>query len=373
MKTKPLSLIFIAVMTIFNAICFTTEAQNTKPFVVVLDAGHGGHDSGKYSNGFKESDIALKIVKQIGEKLSKHKNLKIIYTRTSDVFITLKGRADIANKAEADLFVSVHCNAHHTQASGAETYVLGSSRNKTNLEVAKAENEVIFLEDNYKETYAGFDPNNPESFIGLTIMQEEYLDQSIMLAGLVQNNFTNNLKRKNRDVKQAGFVVLFQTYMPSILIETGFITNTQERKYLASSKGQNELSTEITNAINTYVNNLALGTSGAQNPIITEQEIEEAIKISEEDIYKGVEFKVQLAASKRKLETKPQNFKGLKDVDRDKEGDLYKYYYGNTSDYTKIQLMKTYAQEKGYSSAFVIAYKGGKKVKLSEVLSTKDK
>ncbi|WP_271855940.1 N-acetylmuramoyl-L-alanine amidase family protein [Patiriisocius marinus] len=372
MKTKPLSLIFIAVMTMFNAVCFTTKAQNTKPFVVVLDAGHGGTDVGNLGNGFIEKDIVLDVTLQIGAILEKIPDFKVIYTRKTDVLIDLYRRGPIANEADADIFVSIHCDAFTNQAHGIGTFVMGVAKSEKNLETAKKENEVIFLEENYEENYAGFNPNSPESLIGLTLMQEEYLDQSITLAGLIQTNIVNNLKRKDRSVRSAPFWVLHSSYMPSVLVELGFLTNKQEGPYVNSKKGRRELAREVANGIITYKNNIKLATSGAQNPVITEQEIEEAIKISEEDIYKGVDFKVQLAASKRKLETKPQNFKGLKDVDRDKEGDLYKYYYGNTSDYTKIQLMKTYAQEKGYSSAFVVAYKGGKKVKLSEVLSTKD-
>lgn len=204
-------------------------------------------------------------------------------------------------------------------------------------------------------------------------MQEEYLDQSILLASLIQNNFTNNLKRKDRSVKQAGFWVLHNTYMPSVLIETGFLTNKNEGSYLNSSKGQSEMAAEISKAILSYRNSLAITTSKSQNPIIEDAEIDNAIKTTEEKIYKDVVFKVQLAASSKRLDTKPQNFKGLKDISRNKEDGLYKYYYGETSDYHKIELMKTFAREKGYPSAYVVAFKDGKKVKLSEVLKSEDK
>ena len=186
MKTR---FIYIIVCTIFlfgglspNGI----HAQSSQKFVVVLDAGHGGKDPGKPSKyGYREKDIALKIVLDVGKELEKHKDIKVIYTRKTDVFVDLFERGKIANKADADLFVSVHCNAHTSQAHGAETYVLGLHRNKTNFEVAKAGNEVIFLEDNYEEKYAQYDINSPESVIGLTMMQEEFLDQSIQLASLI--------------------------------------------------------------------------------------------------------------------------------------------------------------------------------------------
>lgn len=369
MKTKHILtfLLFIGILTSYAFISHNNDT--TKPFIVVLDAGHGGHDSGKYYHGYKESQIALKITLKVGAELEKNPDIKVIYTRKTDVFVDLKERGAIANRADADLFVSIHCNAHHSQAYGAETFVLGLHTNKQNMEVAKKENEVIFLEENYEENYAGYDPNSPESFIGLTLMQEEYLDQSIMLASLVQNNFVNKLKRKDRSVKQAGFIVLHQSYMPSVLIETGFLTNKKEGAYLNSKKGQNEMASSIADAIKSYRKNIALATSDAQNPVITQDEIDEAIESTEERIYDGIIFKVQLAASSKKLDPKPYNFKGLEEISRNEENGLYKYYYGETSDYNKIQLMKTFAREKGYPSSYVVAFKDGEKVKLIDILS----
>lgn len=348
----------------------TEDATPVKDFVVVLDAGHGGQDSGKYHKGIKESHIALAITLKVGEYLEKKPGIKVIYTRKKDEFVNLYERGAIANRADADLFVSIHCNAHTSQAYGAETFVLGLHANKQNLEVAKKENEVIFLEENYEENYAGYDPNSPESFIGLTLMQEEYLDQSIMLASLIQNNFVNQLKRKDRSVKQAGFIVLHQSYMPSVLIETGFITNKKEGAYLNSKKGKSQMAKAISDAILTYKKSILLATQETQNPVITEKEIDEAIATTEEKIYEGVIFKVQLAASNKELELQPYNFKGLRQLSRNKEGDLYKYYYGETSDYNKILLMKTFAREKGYASCYIVAFKDGKKEKLSSIINS---
>ncbi len=373
MKTNLLRLLFLSLALVAFFAFANRNNSTTDPFIVVLDAGHGGHDSGKAFNGYKESQIALKITLMVGAQLAKDPNFKVIYTRNTDKFIDLHERGAIANRADADLFVSIHCNAHNSQAFGAETWVLGSRANKQNMDVAKKENEVIFLEENYEENYAGYDPNSPESFIGLSLLQEEYLDQSIMLAGLVQNNFVNRLKRKDRSVKQAGFIVLHQSYMPSVLIETGFITNKKEGAYLNSKKGQNEMATSIADAIKSYRKNLSLGTSDAQNPVITVDEIEEAIEATEERLYEGIEFKVQLAASSQKLELKPYNFKGLTEISTNTEDGLNKYYYGSTSDYNKIQLMKTFAREKGYPSSYVVAFKDGEKVKLADVLETEDR
>lgn len=370
-KTAPFVLLFIA----FISYSFSLIAQNnsTKPFIVVLDAGHGGHDPGNLGNGYKEKDIALKITLEVGRVLEEQTNIKVIYTRKSDVFIKLHERAPIANKADADLFVSIHCDAFTNNAYGAGTFVLGLHRSKANFEVAKRENEVIFLEEDYEENYAGFDPNSPESLIGMTLMQEEYLDQSILLASLIQNNFTNNLNRKDRSVKQAGFMVLYKSYMPSVLVETGFLTNKKEGAYLNSKKGQKEMALEIANGIISYRKSISLATDESQNPLITQDEIDEAIEETEQNIYQDIIFKVQLAASSKKTDTKPNNFKGLQDVIRVKENKLFKYYYGDTSDYNKIQLMKKFAKEKGYDSCYIVAFKNGEKTKLSEVLKSEDK
>ncbi|WP_338360051.1 N-acetylmuramoyl-L-alanine amidase, partial [Yeosuana marina] len=193
MKTHRVLLFvsFIIVLTC-SPLLMANNIKLSHKFVVVLDAGHGGKDPGRPTkNGYKEKDIALKIVLAIGAELEKNPDIKVIYTRKTDVFVDLFERGRIANKAEADLFVSIHCNAHNTQAEGAETYVLGIHRNKTNFEVAKAENEAIYFEEDYEKKYSDFNPNSPEAVIGLTLAQEEYLDQSIQLASFVQKNITN--------------------------------------------------------------------------------------------------------------------------------------------------------------------------------------
>ncbi|MBC6997964.1 N-acetylmuramoyl-L-alanine amidase [Cytophaga sp. FL35] len=233
----------------------TSTFQNDDKFTVVLDAGHGGHDPGNLGNGYLEKDIALKIVLKVGSILEKNKDINVIYTRKDDTFVDLYVRGQIANKANADVFVSVHCDSHNSNANGAGTFVLGLHANKQNFEVAKKENSVIYLEDNYQNRYADYDINSPESVIGLTIMQEEFLDNSIALAKAMQDNFSGKLKRNDRKVKQAGFIVLHQTFMPSVLVETGFLTNKQEGAYLNSKNGQTEMGTAIAQAILAYKNN----------------------------------------------------------------------------------------------------------------------
>jgi len=367
MKSLIVSFIILLTFSSFSYLHYD-EDRNDK-FIVVLDAGHGGKDPGRPTkNGYKESDIALKIVLGIGKELSKNQNIKVVYTRKTDKFIELKERGRIANKANADLFVSVHCNAWHTsQPNGTETYVLGLHRNRTNFEVAKAENSVIFLEEDYEKNYEGFDPNSPEAAIGLTLAQEEYLDQSILLASLVQENFTNKLKRKDRGVHQAGFVVLHQTVMPSILVETGFITNKKEGAFLNSRNGQGKISKSIANAILDYKNSLYQDDEFAS---IGEQDTTENPNEGTLLNFKDIVFKVQIAASKRALEPRSYNFKGLTDITREKKGIMYKYLYGKTSNYDEVKKLKAEAESKGYTSCFIVAYKNGKKIALQEALKS---
>lgn len=374
MKKNFLPLLFL----LFSVSLFAeTEISECEPprdkFIVVLDAGHGGQDPGNRGNGYYEKDIALNIVLSIGAELEKLPDVQVIYTRKSDVFVTLAGRAEIANKAEADLFISVHCNAHKSQAQGTETFVLGLHRNEDNLKVAMRENQVIYLEEDHEVTYDGFDPNSPESYIGLTLMQEEYLDQSILLADFVQKNFTHDLKRVNRGVKQAGFLVLRQTYMPSVLIETGFLTNKGEGTYLNSKSGQNRMATAIVNAVDNYKKsiNLEVLEGLAENPPL-EVNLDTA-PLPSDDYYKDVTFRVQLAASGKKLEHSPRNFKGLKEVFRNKEGKLYKYYYGATSSYVKIQELHDVAKKKGFETSYIVAFRNDDKISVNEALKTKVK
>lgn len=367
MQTSKLLLFvsFIIVLT-FSSFVVNDEGDLANKFVVVLDAGHGGKDPGNLGSGYKEKDIALKVVLAVGKELEKNPDIKVIYTRKTDKFIDLFVRGKIANKAKANLFVSVHCDSHHTQAYGAGTFVLGLHRNKTNFEVAKKENAVIFLEDDYKKNYEGFDPNSPESAISILLGQEEYLDQSIYLASLIQNNFANKLKRKDRKVKQAGFIVLHQTVMPSVLVELGFLTNKKEGAFLNSKKGQQDMSKAIAKAVLKYKESVHANNNVVEEePVVIEQNEKEPVKVDD-----GITFKVQIAASSKKLDTKPYNFKGLQSISALKEGALYKYFYGSTSDYNEIQEMSKTAKEKGYSTCFVVAFKEGKKISVAEALKT---
>lgn len=227
-------------------------------FTVVLDAGHGGNDAGAVGAFSKEKNINLKYTLELGDLIKKnHPDVKVIYTRNKDVFVNLNERARIANRAKADLFISIHTNASKNKsANGMETFTLGVSRSKENMEVAMLENSVILLEDDYEKKYEGFDPNSTDSYIMFEFMKDQYMDRSISCADLIQQNMINASKRNNRGVRQAGFLVLRATTMPSILIELGFISNKEEEKFLNNSDNQTKICKAIYQAFSDYKHNI---------------------------------------------------------------------------------------------------------------------
>jgi N-acetylmuramoyl-L-alanine amidase len=356
-------LVLVFVSLIFTiATLHSQESLSNDTFTVVLDAGHGGKDSGNRGNQYYEKHIALNVTLKIGAILKKDPKINIIYTRRSDVFIPLNKRADIANSAKADLFVSIHCDAHTSNAYGAGTFVLGLHENDRNFRIAQKENAVIFLEEDYEKNYDGFDPNNPESVISLVLMQETYLDQSIQAANTIQQSFVRNLRRKNRTVKQAGFLVLRNTYMPSVLVELGFLTNKIEGAYLNSNKGQIEMSEAIAKAIIAYKHQLF---SDLQEDVIFEDPSTNEL---ESDLQSAYVFRVQISASKTKLEPKSFNFKGLSPIKRIKSGSLYKYFLGDAKSYKEAKELQQTAIEKGYNGSFVVAFEGDNIVPLDNAL-----
>jgi len=358
---------FITFFLIFVSVSFQSIYSQHKPFIIVLDAGHGGKDSGNLgTRRYKtaEKDIALDVTLKVGKLLEKKlKGVKVIYTRKKDVYPDLWKRAEIANKANADFFVSIHCNAAAEKAYGTETFVLGINRNKTNLEVAKRENDVILLEKDHEKHYH-YNPNSPESIIGLTLMQEEYLDKSIDLAKLVEKNFVKDAKRGSRGVKQAGLIVLHQTYMPSVLIEIGFLTNRREEDYLNSSYGQNEIANAIFQSIKAYKQQVERNTIFIKNPIAVNKKIVKPTKTSIKNISSTLIYKVQIASGSRKLLTKSYNFKGLKGIERIRFSTIYKYYFGKSSSLSQIKRKMRFAKKKGFKTAFIVAFKNGKKINL---------
>ncbi|MFC4740039.1 N-acetylmuramoyl-L-alanine amidase [Flavobacterium ponti] len=366
---------FFSVAMLF-LVCIS-YAQNTK-FKVVLDAGHGGKDYGATYHGNVEKNIALKTVLKVGDILEKDPNITVVYTRNKDVFVELDDRANIANKSKANIFVSMHCNANkNTGASGNETYVMGITRNASNLEVAKKENSVVTLEDNYEIKYEGFDPNSPESVIGISILQEEYRELSVELAAKVQQAFTKKTSFKNRGVKEAGFLVLRKITMPRVLIEMGFVSNKEEGAFLNSESGQNKLAEAIANSILEYKKEYFISSSNSldkseekedEKPKEIIVKKEETKVISTSSNKDKIVFKVQISASSKNLETTPSNFKGLKNVTKEKGSVIFKYFYEEADSYTEAQKNLVEAKEKGFDSAFIVAFKNGEKINISEAL-----
>ena len=355
-KILFISFVSLGIQSLFS------QNSNDK-FTVVLDAGHGGKDPGNTGNGYLEKNIALSIALQVGKELEKQKDIKVIYTRKKDVFVNLFRRAEIANKAKADLFISIHCDSHTSNAYGAGTFVLGLHANQRNFEIAKKENSVIFKEENYEQKYDGFDPNNPESVISLVLMQEDYLDQSIVIADLIQRAFVSDLKRKNRTVKQAGFIVLKYTYMPSVLVETGFLTNKKEGAYLNSSKGQREMSSSIAKGIIKYKSRFS--NDSTFGPINSFSYEDSSFK-QEDDYY----LKIQIASSKKRIPLKSYNFKGLKSLSTVKTGSLFRYYYEKTKDYSIAKKLLLKAKNNGYKDAIIVAFKNDTKISINDYLSS---
>lgn len=377
------NLLLSFLMVIVSNLVFS---QSDQKFKVTLDAGHGAHDFGAAYNGHVEKHIALAVVLKVGKILEANPQIEVIYTRKTDVFIDLVERANIANRANADIFVSIHCNANrNTAADGTETYVMGMTKIASNLEAAKKENSVITLEKDYKRKYEGFDPNSPETMIGFTLMQEEYLDNSISLASKVEDQFAALGKKiRGGGVKQAPYMVLHKAYMPRVLIEMGFISNYVEGNILDSEEGQNDIARAIANAIISYKNEYfgAGGDSDIVKPSqrmneMSEETATEAKSVSDSDASKqivpvkvnsDVVFKVQLAVSRRKLELAPKNFKGLKNVSMERVGKNFKYLYGETVDYEVSKKLLVEAKTKGFDSAFLVAFKNGVEIDIQEAI-----
>lgn len=354
----------ILLLTLLAITCFATNEKvfaQKKQFTVVIDPGHGGKDPGAIGSKSKEKDIVLAVGKAVGNLIKKnHPDVKVIYTRNNDQFVALNRRAEIANKAHADLFISLHCNAldrRKDSPQGVETFVLGLHRSKDNLDVAKAENAVIFYEEDYSTKYGGFNPNEPESYIIFEYMSGQYLQQSINFATLVQNRLVNNSKRTNRNVRQAGFLVLREVAMPSVLVELGYISNRNDENYMMSSSGQQSLANSIYMAFNEHKRDY-----DKKNHILTSASKNENTVASDESQNGETEYKVQFLISRNKLESNSRHFKGLSPVDFYIEGTTYKYTYGNTNRFDEIDMILKQVREL-FSDAFIVEFKNGKRVK----------
>ncbi|OQB31788.1 MAG: N-acetylmuramoyl-L-alanine amidase AmiC precursor [Bacteroidetes bacterium ADurb.Bin174] len=360
-----------------------TYSQN-KDFVLVLDAGHGGKDPGAVGRISKEKDITLSVARMLGELVQKNmKDVKVVYTRKTDVFVPLEQRAVIANNNHADLFISIHVNAAKNKtAYGAETYTLGLAKTQANLDVAMAENAVILLEDDYQTKYLGFDPNSIDSYIMFEFMMDAYLDNSITFATHVQNKLVGSAKRFDRGVRQAGFWVLHRSACSSVLVELGFISNYNEELYLASTTGQREMAQAIYSAFvkyknshdkkSGYVNNEVTQQSESSSASVDQPTIIETTTtpVPEDDAIITVDekkpvFKLQITASTKELSSTNVNFKGLKELNYYREGGYYKYTVGADTKYENIDKLRI-ELKKRFPDAFIVAFLGDKKIPVDE-------
>lgn len=359
-----------------------------KDFVVVIDAGHGGHDPGAIGKISKEKNINLNVALKLGNLIKKNcGDVKVVYTRSKDVFIPLARRAEIANDAKADLFISIHTNAlaKNRTAKGASTWTLGLAKSEANLEVAKRENAVILYESDYQTRYAGFNPNSAESYIIFEFMQDKYMEQSVHLASLVQKQLRGTCRRVDRGVHQAGFLVLKASAMPSILIELGFISTPEEERYLNTETGANTMAKGIYHAFLNYKREHELRLTGVSQTIIpVEQEEEEqqaspAIAqaktpparpiVSESSTNDSeITFKIQILTSSKPLAKNDKRLKGLKGVDYYKERGIYKYTYGASADYNKVLRTKRQVTAQ-FKDAFIIAFRNGEKMNVNEAIA----
>lgn len=353
---------------------------------VVIDPGHGGRAPGAVGRKIKEKDVALAISLKLGEYIKQNlPDVKVIYTRTTDVDVELRDRTRIANENQADLFISIHLNASQNKSAyGTETFVMGPHRNQANLEVAKLENAAILYEDNYLEAYDGYDPNSPESNIIFSLFQNVYLNQSLTMASLVQDQFRERARRVDRGVKQAGFLVLYRATMPSILIEAGFISNAREEEYLASEEGQNQIASAIYRAFRDYKisqDQLAaareqqlLAQTGSQqvstparnpahqtpNPSAPQQA---AVRTAPEIV-----FKVQFASTSVQRPPDAPEFKGLQNVEYYFHEGLYKYTVGRETSLEAAAAVQARVQRAGFKDAFVVAFQNNERISPAEAV-----
>lgn len=345
--------------------------KNEGKWIIVIDAGHGGRDPGALGRFSKEKDINLAIALRTGKYIEENlENVKVIYTRRNDSTLNLYDRPVFAIKNKADLFISIHANwAKYSSISGAETYVMGISGSEENLEVAMKENEVILLEDDYTTRYEGFDPKSPESYIIFTLMQNVFKKQSIDLASKIQSQLIEKAKRKDRGVKQERFLVLYKNTMPSVLIETGFMTNPEEEKYLNSAQGQDYLASAIYRACRDYVNEI-----GRMSGISTnrEAETEEKNTMTAVPLKGEIIFMVQVASASSRKEIKPENFNGITDIHEIPSHNRYRYVTGSFSDYDDAVKHRRDI-ESIFPGAFVIAVKDSEVLPLQQALDEKKK
>ena len=369
------------------------KAAQKKAFTVVIDAGHGGHDPGAMGKLTQEKKLNLEVSQRLEQQIKlHHPDVKVVMTRKNDVFLTLQQRADIVNKNNADLFICIHTNAaENRNVTGTETFVLGVDKMQSNLDVAMRENAVMLLEDDYQTTYEGFDPNSVDSYIMFELMQDQYIDQSLNFATLVQHQFTD-IGRSDRGVRQAGFWVLHKSACPSVLIEMGFISNINEEKYLASDKGKEDITNSIYQAFEQYKSaydrkhGIVKASQAESKPAeakadkpaeaksakpaeVKADKPAEAAKPAEAKADKPV-YKVQIFSTLKPVPAGDPTFRGLKNCQCTKDGKFYKYTYGEDADYQTILDIQQELKTK-FKDCFIVAFLGNKQIPVKEALQMK--
>ena len=377
------------------------KAAQKKAFTVVIDAGHGGHDPGAMGKLTQEKKLNLEVSQRLEQQIKlHHPDVKVVMTRKNDVFLTLQQRADIVNKNNADLFICIHTNAaENRNVTGTETFVLGVDKMQSNLDVAMRENAVMLLEDDYQTTYEGFDPNSVDSYIMFELMQDQYIDQSLNFATLVQHQFTD-IGRSDRGVRQAGFWVLHKSACPSVLIEMGFISNINEEKYLASDKGKEDITNSIYQAFEQYKSaydrkhGIVKASQAESKPAEAKADKpaevkadkaaeakadkpaeakadkpEETAKPAEAKADKPV-YKVQIFSTLKPVPAGDPTFRGLKNCQCTKDGKFYKYTYGEDADYQTILDIQQELKTK-FKDCFIVAFLGNKQIPVKEALQMK--
>lgn len=364
------SLALVLTFFIWNSVSLQAQ-QPYKIRKVVLDAGHGGKDPGCNGLHSREKEVALSIALELGRKIkATYPDIQVIYTRETDVFIPLNERAAIANRNKADLFISIHCNyiSVRNRATGSETYVLGLHRAEDNLEVAKRENSAILLEDNYEKTYEGFDPYSPEGHIILSMFQNAHLEQSILLATKVENSFKQMGRLNSRGVKQAGFLVLRETTMPSVLIETGFLSADADENYLMKKENQIEVAGAILRAFSNYKKEVEDPQEASQAPVAETPSPKETPKdpnaASPPTTTKGaleVAYRIQIAASSKS--TIDARYHDIEDLEVIREGEMYKFVVGYFSSPEAARPRLAALKANGFEGAFIVTYQAGQRVR----------
>ena len=367
---------FLFAFVVSNNFVFGQSSSN-KIKTIVIDPGHGGKDSGTMgTKRFKiyEKHVALSVSLKLGKYISENfPEVEVIYTRNSDVFLELNERTEIANNANADLFISIHCDGFtNPKPSGASVFVMGMSKLKANMDVAMRENAAIYLEDNYQQKYDGFDPKSPESYIVFSLMQNTYLNQSLSFAEEVENQFSTRANRKSRGVKQAPFYVISRTNMPSILVECGFLTNPKEEEFLHSDIGQDYIASAIFRAFRSYKKSIEIKETKPTQKEVKKDSVfiskNESEEISNEP---QLLFKVQIGTFLKSMLDQKQ-FIEL-DAEEIKINGTYKYYVSSGNDKRKADKLKFYLQDIGFKGAFIVAFLDGKQISTKEALNLQNK